>query len=84
MEQLEHENVVGFLGATETENHIHLILEYVDSGPLSALIAKYGNLSEKLCSVYLKQVLEGLKVYCDCHLDCYSLSFLIVIFDCHF
>ena len=60
MEQLEHENVVKFLGAIETENHIHLVLEYVDSGSLHSVIQKYGNLSEKLAARYLRQVLSGL------------------------
>lgn len=27
MEQLEHPNIVRFLGAIETEDHIHLVLE---------------------------------------------------------
>jgi hypothetical protein len=31
-------------------------MEFVDSGSLASVIAKYGNLSEKLAAVYLKQV----------------------------
>lgn len=60
MEQLEHENVVKFLGALETQNHIHLVLEYVDSGSLHSVIQKYGILNEKLAAVYLRQILAGL------------------------
>lgn len=60
MEQLDHEHVVKFLGALETQHHIYLVLEYVDSGSLASLVAKYGNLTERLCAVYLRQVLEGL------------------------
>ena len=36
MEQLQHEHIVQFEGAIETENHILLILEYVDSGSLAS------------------------------------------------
>jgi serine/threonine protein kinase len=60
MEQLEHEHIVKFFGALETENHIHLIMEFVDSGSLASVMAKYGVLSERLVAVYLKQVLSGL------------------------
>jgi serine/threonine protein kinase len=42
MEQLDHPHVVRFLGAIETVNHIHLVLEYVDSGSLASIISKYG------------------------------------------
>lgn len=35
-------------------------MEFVDSGSLASVIAKYGTLSEKLAVVYMKQVLEGL------------------------
>ncbi len=40
--------------------HLHFVLEYIDSGSLASLVAKYGVLSEKLCILYLRQVLEGL------------------------
>ena len=38
MEQLQHPHIVSFKGAIETENHIHLILEFVDSGSLCSLV----------------------------------------------
>lgn len=60
MEQLEHPHIVRFLGAIETEHHIHLVLEFVDSGSLASIVAKYGVLQERLCAVYLRQVLDGL------------------------
>jgi serine/threonine protein kinase len=44
----------------QTDNHISLIMEFVDSGSLASVVSKYGNLSEKLAAVYLKQVLDGL------------------------
>ncbi len=60
MEQLEHEHIVKYFGALETENHIHLIMEFVDSGSLASVMAKYGVFSERLVAVYLRQVLAGL------------------------
>ncbi len=60
MEQLEHEHIVKFFGALEEENHICLIMEFVDSGSLASVMTKYGVLSERLVAVYLRQVLEGL------------------------
>eukprot|EP01091_Cochliopodium_minus_P011622 TRINITY_DN3341_c0_g1_i2.p1 TRINITY_DN3341_c0_g1~~TRINITY_DN3341_c0_g1_i2.p1 ORF type:complete len:533 (+),score=142.31 TRINITY_DN3341_c0_g1_i2:681-2279(+) len=61
MESLSYRHIVSFYGAQETEKHINLILEYVDSGSLASIISKYGVLSETLAGIYTEQVLLGLE-----------------------
>jgi serine/threonine protein kinase len=81
MEQLEHEHIVKFFGALETENHIHLIMEFVDSGSLASVMAKYGVFSERLVAVYLRQVLQGLAYLHEnnvIHRDIVSASLFVV------
>ena len=56
----ESQNLFFFFPFWKTDNHICLIMEFVDSGSLASVVSKYGNLSEKLAATYLKQVLDGL------------------------
>ena len=80
MKRLDHVNVTAFRDVVETAGHLHFILEYIDSGSLAGLISKYGILSEKLCTVYLKQVLLGLAYLHEngvCHRDIKSNNLLI-------
>jgi serine/threonine protein kinase len=60
MKRLDHPNITKFRDVVETVGHLHFILEYIDSGSLASLIQRYGSLSEKLCIVYIRQVLNGL------------------------
>ena len=60
MRRLHHPNVNKFRDVVETPSHFHFILDYIDSGTLATLVAKYGVLSEKLTAKYLSQVLDGL------------------------
>merc|ERR1711991_385199 len=60
MKRLNHPNIGAFRDVVETTGHLHFILEYVDGGSLGQVVQKYGVLSEKLASVYLRQVTLGL------------------------
>ncbi|PWA96525.1 hypothetical protein CTI12_AA027860 [Artemisia annua] len=59
---LNHKNVVKYLGSLETESHLHMILEYVDNDSLANMIEpnNFGPLPEPLVAFYIAQVLEGL------------------------
>ncbi|RVW45486.1 MAP3K epsilon protein kinase 1 [Vitis vinifera] len=59
---LNHKNIVKYLGSLKTRSHLHIILEYVENGSLANIIKpnKFGPFPESLVAVYISQVLEGL------------------------
>lgn len=44
----------------QSEEHLNIVLEYVENGSLDSLIKKFGKIPESLVTVYIHQVLEGL------------------------
>ncbi|KAF6167020.1 hypothetical protein GIB67_041275 [Kingdonia uniflora] len=59
---LNHKNIVKYLGSLKTKTHLHIILEYVENGSLANIIKpnKFGPFPEYLVAFYIAQVLEGL------------------------
>ncbi|ERN00041.1 hypothetical protein AMTR_s00105p00070700 [Amborella trichopoda] len=59
---LNHKNIVKYLGSFKTKTHLYIILEYVENGSLASIIKpnKFGPFPESLVAVYIAQVLEGL------------------------
>ncbi|KAK8629504.1 hypothetical protein V6N13_078343 [Hibiscus sabdariffa] len=62
LKNLNHKNIVKYLGSSKTKSHLHIILEYVENGSLANIIKpnKFGPFPESLVAVYIAQVLEGL------------------------
>ncbi|CAM8950675.1 unnamed protein product [Rhodiola kirilowii] len=62
LKNLNHKNIVKYLGSLKTKSHLHIILEYVENGSLADIIKpnKFGPFPESLVAVYISQVLEGL------------------------
>ncbi|KAI3694078.1 hypothetical protein L1987_77037 [Smallanthus sonchifolius] len=62
LKNLNHKNIVKYLGSIKTETHLYIILEYVENGSLASIIKpdKFGPFPESLVAVYIAQVLEGL------------------------
>ncbi|KAK1390262.1 MAP3K epsilon protein kinase 1 [Heracleum sosnowskyi] len=62
LKNLNHKNIVKYLGSYKTKSHLHIILEYVENGSLANIIkpTKFGPIPESLVSMYIAQVLEGL------------------------
>lgn len=62
LKNLNHKNIVKYLGSLKTKAHLHIILEYVENGSLANIIKpnKFGPFPESLVVVYIAQVLEGL------------------------
>lgn len=62
LKNLNHKNIVKYLGSLKTRSHLHIILEYVENGSLANIIKpnKFGPFPESLVAVYIAQVLEGL------------------------
>ena len=62
LKNLNHQNIVQYLGYYKTRSHLYIILEYMENGALSSVIKphKYGAFPESLVAVYIAQVLKGL------------------------
>ncbi|KAK4793729.1 hypothetical protein SAY86_024164 [Trapa natans] len=62
LKNLNHKNIVTYLGSLKTKTHLHIVLEYVENGSLADIIKpnKFGPFPESLVAVYIAQVLEGL------------------------
>ncbi|KAG5241598.1 MAP3K epsilon protein [Salix suchowensis] len=62
LKNLNHKNIVKYLGSLKTKTHLHIILEYVENGSLANIIKpnKFGPIPESLVAFYIAQVLEGL------------------------
>ncbi|KAH9706996.1 MAP3K epsilon protein kinase 1 [Citrus sinensis] len=59
---LNHKNIVKYLGSLKTRSHLHIILEYVENGSLANIIKpnKFGPFPESLVAVYIAQGLVKL------------------------
>eukprot|EP00891_Asterochloris_glomerata_P000005 jgi/Astpho2/5/gw1.00001.37.1_t len=62
LKNLNHKNIVKYLGSFKTRTHLHIILEYMENGSLASIIKpnKFGAFPESLVAVYIAQVLQGL------------------------
>ena len=62
LKNLNHRNIVKYIGSYKTKAHLFIILEYMQQGALSQLIKSnsYGVLSEPVAAAYISQVLHGL------------------------
>lgn len=62
LKNLNHRNIVKYVGSFKTKTHLYIILEYMEKGSLANVIrpSKFGAFSETLVAVYITQVLQGL------------------------
>ena len=60
LKNLNHKNIVKYIGYYKTRSHLYIILEYMENGALSSVIRpqKYGAFPESLVAVYIAQVLQ--------------------------
>lgn len=58
--QCKHPNIVVMKGINVMENKVQIVMEYMDFGPLSALVKLKGNLPEVIVAVVAAQILEGI------------------------
>lgn len=61
MKDLDHLNIVQYLGFEQKKNTYSLFLEYVAGGSISSCLKSYGKFDEPLVRFITRQVLEGLK-----------------------
>jgi len=62
LKNLNHKNIVKYIGSLKTKTHVYIILEYVENGALAQIIkpSRFGAFPEGLVGIYIAQVLEGL------------------------
>ncbi|XWS63320.1 hypothetical protein CRYUN_Cryun06bG0085000 [Craigia yunnanensis] len=62
LKNLNHKNIVKYLGSSKMKTHLLIILEYVENGSLANIIKpnKFGPFAEPLVAFYIAEVLEGL------------------------
>lgn len=60
LRKLNHENIVKYYTTIRSDDHLYIVLEYMENGSLSQFLKKFGALSETLVAVYISQVLRGL------------------------
>lgn len=61
MKDLDHLNIVQYLGFEQKKNTYSLFLEYVGGGSISSCLKSFGKFDEPLVKFITQQVLEGLK-----------------------
>ena len=60
LKELQHENIVQYLGSSSDEEHLNIFLEYVPGGSVAAMLNSYGPLREPLIRNFVRQILNGL------------------------
>lgn len=60
LRDLQHPNIVQYLGSSSDEEHLNIFLEYVPGGSVQALLNQYGPLQEPLIRNFVRQILTGL------------------------
>ncbi|KAK7207272.1 kinase-like domain-containing protein [Myxozyma melibiosi] len=60
LRDLQHENIVQYLGSNSDGQFLNIFLEYVPGGSVATLLNNYGPLEEPLIRIFVKQILCGL------------------------
>ena len=60
LRDLQHENIVQYLGSSSDDEHFNIFLEYVPGGSVAAMLNSYGQLQEPLIRNFVRQILAGL------------------------
>jgi len=58
---LDHPNVVQYLGFEETPNFLSIFLEYVPGGSIGSCLLKHGKFDEEVTKSFTEQILTGLE-----------------------
>ena len=60
LKDLDHENIVQYLGYERTETTLSIFLEYVPGGSVGRCLKKHGRFEEKVVRSLIRQTLNGL------------------------
>jgi mitogen-activated protein kinase kinase kinase len=60
LRDLQHPNIVQYLGASSSADHLNIFLEYVPGGSVQTMLSSYGALREPLVRNFVRQIVTGL------------------------
>lgn len=60
LKEINHENIVRYLGSSTDESYLNIFLEYVPGGSVQSMLSSYGPFEEPLIRNFIRQVLIGL------------------------
>ncbi|KAG5518345.1 hypothetical protein PMAC_003142 [Pneumocystis sp. 'macacae'] len=60
MKDLDHPNIVQYLGYERTDTTISIFLEYISGGSIGRCLRKYGKIDKPTIQLFTRQILEGL------------------------
>ena len=60
LRELQHPNIVQYLGSSSDQQYLNIFLEYVPGGSVAAMLTSYGPLREPLIRNFVRQILTGL------------------------
>lgn len=61
LREMQHENIVQYLGSNSEGNYLNIFLEYVPGGSVATMLSNYGAFEESLIRNFVRQILHGLK-----------------------
>lgn len=61
LRDLQHVNIVQYLGSNSEESYLNIFLEYVPGGSVATMLSNYGAFEESLIRNFVRQILHGLK-----------------------
>ncbi|KAJ2770835.1 Protein kinase of the Mitotic Exit Network, partial [Coemansia nantahalensis] len=60
LRDLNHHNIVKYIGYEQSDHELDIILEYCEGGSLQNILSKFSKFPENLVGVYVAQILDGL------------------------
>ncbi|EHL01995.1 putative Serine/threonine-protein kinase STE11 [Glarea lozoyensis 74030] len=60
LRDLQHPNIVQYLGCSSSAEHLNIFLEYVPGGSVQTMLNSYGALREPLIRSFVRQIVTGL------------------------
>lgn len=61
MQELKHQNIVGYLGHDFMDNSLYMYIEHMPGGSLTQALQQFGPFDETLLAEYAKQIICGLE-----------------------
>ncbi|KAE9403123.1 kinase-like protein [Gymnopus androsaceus JB14] len=61
LKDLDHPNIVQYLGFEETPSNLNIFLEYIPGGSIASLLLKHGKFPENVTKPFTSQILSGLE-----------------------
>jgi serine/threonine protein kinase len=60
MRELNHPNIVRYLGTSKHHGHLYIFLEYMADGCIAKMLQRFGPFPEENIKNYVRQILRGL------------------------